>query len=417
MAITWRNMGQSNNSGNSLIAGASDTIASGLKTIQSAAQSVTDEQIRQYDNQADINTAGILSDIGRLDQDGIDSFDINSLNKQFGSQYDPTQIANALDSRVTDLQNAAQQTLQNERAGQRLDSQLATDSLNRQNLTGQMAAKEEAKRKEKAFNDFSLDVNSKIGDYSNQDDIKRRVTKAGQKAKMSQPEIAQAIARVTDTFNNTIELDSNQKQFVSQRQAAQQLQVEQSVANQYNKIDNAARTNGIIPELARLGTTPDTKENSIEALSKQYDPLINGAGFGELDSVTSFQSELANKFNEAKLSAPNNAEIEHFLRLAFDSGTYGTDDGLDTGLIKGELANYIKMKQNKEGIRTYLNARKEVDSGARESLSRYAKDIQSTIETMRNNNKVNFTGEGIKFDIPASGDLRGDKLKKSNWFQ
>ncbi len=83
MAITWRNMGQSTNSGNSLIAGASDTIASGLKTIQSAAQSVTDEQIRQYDTQADINTAGILSDIGSLDQDGIDNFDINSLSKQF----------------------------------------------------------------------------------------------------------------------------------------------------------------------------------------------------------------------------------------------------------------------------------------------------------------------------------------------
>ena len=123
MAITWRNMGQSNNSGNSLIAGASDTIASGLKTIQSAAQSVTDEQIRQYDTQSDINTAGILSDIGRLDQEGIDSFDVNSLKSQFGSQYDPTQIADALDARVNNLQDVAQQTLENDRENTSLELQ------------------------------------------------------------------------------------------------------------------------------------------------------------------------------------------------------------------------------------------------------------------------------------------------------
>ncbi len=61
MAITWKNMGQSTNSGNSLISGASDTITSGLNSIQSAAQSVTDEQIRQHQQQVSDDTAKAIN--------------------------------------------------------------------------------------------------------------------------------------------------------------------------------------------------------------------------------------------------------------------------------------------------------------------------------------------------------------------
>ncbi len=420
MAITWKNIGQSANSGNSLIAGASDTIAQGINSIQAAAQSVTDEQNRQYETQADVNTANILSDINRLDQDGVDNFDVGALSNQFGSQFDATGVANALDNRINTLREAAQQEADNANRDLITDSRLATDQLNRDNLTGQIAAREEAKRKADKFNAFNREASNNLANYSSLEDLTRKVTQAGQKAGQSPQEINQAIQSASQTYNNNIELNPNQKAMLTERAALQAQQVKQSVAFQNNQLENDARALGIIPELAELSTTPDSKETSIKALNEQYGPLIKGAGFGEQDSVTAFQTKLAKRFKESNLPSPNGAELKYFLQLGFDEGTFGTDDGLDIGSIEKEINQYIKMRENRSALRDYNKAKSDIQRGAEETAKAQAKDLKTYASTMRANNKARFTGEAILFDNPIPNqvqDRRTTTLTQQNWFQ
>ena len=419
MPITWKNLGQSSNSGNALIAGSANTITSGIESIQAAAQSVTDEQNRQYNTQADINTAGILSDINRLDQEGVDAFNIDSLTKQFGSQFDSTQIADALDNRVGDLRDAAQQTLENERADARLDSNLATQSLNRKNLTGQIATRERAEEKARKFAAFDKEVNNNLADYSSIEDIQRRVTKQGQKAGQSPQEINQAIQSASQTFRNNIEIQPTQQALLDQRAQQQSLLVSQSIASQENALENAARKRGVIPELAELSTTRDDDTNNVQALSKQYDPIIADAGLGKEGSVTAFQSLLAKKFKEQGLGSPNGAELKYFLELGFDEGSFRSD-GLNFDNIENDLNKYLKMRQNKPALKSYQQAKAAIQNGARQTAKTQARDLKSYADTIRANNKARFTGEGINFKeaIPTQlVDRRTDALKTQNWFQ
>ncbi len=367
MAITWRNMGQSNNSGNSLIAGASDTIASGLKTIQSAAQSVTDEQIRQYDTQADINTAGILSDIGRLDQDGIDSFDINSLNKQFGSQYDPTQIANALDSRVTDLQNAAQQTLQNDRAGQRLDSQLATDSLNRINTQAEIDLRNEAQAKTKAFNKFSNEQTMDLANkYSSADDIVQKVTKAGKAAGMSTQEINQAITTTQGLYNKNF----NPTAEMSAKATARKDQLNDFSKSKYTAqitlLANEAENRGLNLDTVSLNSKASPEEQKVldKSIAGWNNQVAgNDKPWGEQNTkqVESLMSQDLGRKVTTK-------ELEYFLPFIFEEGTLSSDY-FNFEKDNQQWAEYKDQILNKSGeIKDYNDAKIALEVALKDSI-------------------------------------------------
>lgn len=422
MPITWRNLGQSSNSGNILIAGASDTITQGIDSLQSAAQSVTDEQNRQYQTQADVNTANILTDIGRLDQEGVDSFDVAALNKQFGSQFDSAGIADALDARVGSLREAAQQEADNTNRDLITNSRLETDELQRTNLTGQIGAREDAKQKADKFNKFNREVTGDIGSYNNQEDLKRKITKAGQAAGMLPEEIQKSINVATNTFNNNIAIQAPQQALLDQRAAEQAQVVNQSVAFQNNALDNAARNRGIIPELVDLHNTPDGKGNTVGDIVDTYQNQVaeSGSPFKE-DSVVAFKSLLDTQLNEAGLSNSNAAELNHFISLGFDEGGFFTDDGLNYDKVKAKVTKYAEMLKDREGINTYNKSKAAIQQGALDTAKAQAKDIARYGRMMLNDNRVDFTGKGQRFDEIIPKQLRRDRLDKAllttDWFK
>jgi len=419
MAITWRNMGQSNNSGNSLISGASDTIASGLKTIQSAAQSVTDEQIRQYDTQADINTAGILSDIGSLDQDGIDSFNINSLSSQFGSQYDSTQIANALDGRVSDLQDAAQQTLQNDRAGQRLDSQLATDKLSRINTQDQIDLRNEAQSKTKAFNNFSntqtMDLANK---YSSADDIVQKVTKAGKAAGMSAQEIDQAITTTQGLYNKNFNPTAEMSAKATARKDQLNDFSNKAYETQLLALQNDAKTRGLNLDTVNLNSKASPEEqkvldNSIAGWNDQV--AGNDKPWGEQN--TKQVESLMTKDLGRKVTIK---ELEYFLPFIFQEGTLSSDY-LNFEKDNKQWSEYKDQELNKSGeMQDYNNAKLALDvaknTATKNNEDRF-KELSKNFTQKRKDIFNEVSGARDRVIVPDAAQLNiPDELTTRDWW-
>ena len=433
MAITWRNMGQSNNSGNSLIAGASDTIASGLKTIQSAAQSVTDEQIRQYDTQSDINTAGILSDIGRLDQEGIDSFDVNSLKSQFGSQYDPTQIADALDARVNNLQDVAQQTLENDRANTRLDlqtlentradtrlaSELETDKLTRDNVQGQIDLRNEAQAKAKAFSKFSnaqtMDLANK---YSSADDIVQKVTKAGKASGMSAQEIDQAITTTQGLYNKNFNPTAEMAAKATARKAQWDTFTNQAYDAQVLALQNEAENIGLDLDTVNLRSAASPEEQkvldaSIEGWNKQV--AGNNKIWGEQN--TKQVEALMTKDLNRKVTAK---ELEYFLPFIFKEGTLSSDylnfekTNEKWAAYKDQLLNKSQDMQDFNKAMLGLNTAKvEATKNNEGRLKEFAKNFTQKRKDIFNE-VPGARDRSIVPDIPQM--IIPEELRTKNWW-
>lgn len=419
MAITWRNLGQSSNTGNQLIAGASDTIASGLKSIKDAAQSVTDEGVRQYQTQSDVNTASILSEINSLSQEEVDDYNVSDLSNQFGSQFDSSGVAAALNNRVGVLRDIAKEESDAQRKDLLAGSTLATQELSRVQTQAQLDATKLAKDNLNKFNKFNREASKNIGDYANPQELKREITQAGQKAGHNPQEINQAINSATQTYNNNIAIQAPQQAQLDQYAAQQAQLVSQSVAFQENALENAARNRGIIPELVQLNETPDSKDNSIKNIVDIYQDKVsdNANPFNE-NSVVAFKSLLDKAFNKANLPNSNAAELKHFISLGFDEGTFD-DDGLDYDLVKSEVEKYTKMLKNREGIQNYRQAKAEIQQGAVQTANAQAKDLARFGRMFKANNRVLFTGEGQQFDkiIPSQLlDRRTKALTAQDWF-
>lgn len=439
MPITWKNLGQSANTGNQLIAGASDTIAQGLDSLRGAAQDVTNEQNRQFQTQADVNTAGILSDINRLDQDGVDSFDVNALSKQFGSQFDATGISSALDSRVGDLNNLAQQETENIRATTslgleqqratldktRTDSTIKTNVLNQKKVTGQIAAQELAKTKADNYSAFSKGITSDLANYNNVEDIKRNVARTGFEKKMSSEEITKATNDTIGLFNSTLAIQKPQKDKLDAWAARQADFTKQSAKSQLAKLNNEASNQGINLDLVKIANEPDSADNSMKSLSTQYDKVIKASSgitsFGKEDSVVEFKSLLDKKFDEEGLGGSTQAELAHFLSLGFDPGRGIQRSGFDFGKLDNEIKEYVALRKNKKGLEAYNTALTTIKEGVKETSRTQTKALKDIANKFKANNRTRFTGTG---DLVEEGnlfptdiqDLRSDSLRNSGWF-
>lgn len=438
MPITWKNLGQSANTGNRLIAGASDTIAQGLDSLRGAAQDVTNEQNRQFQTQADVNTAGILSDINRLDQDGVDSFDVNALSKQFGSQFDATGISSALDSRVGELNNLAQQETENTRANTSLDleqqsatldktltdSTIKTNVLNQEKATGQIAAQKLAKTKADNYSAFSKGITSDLANYKNVEDIKRTVARTGFEKKMSSEEITKATNATIGLFNNTLAIQKPQQAKLDAWAVRQADFTKQSAKSQLAKLNNEASNQGINLDLVKIANEPDSADNSMKSLSTQYDKVIKdstGTSFGKEDSVVEFKSLLDKKFDEEGLGGSTQAELAHFLSLGFDPGRLVQGTGFDFGKLDNEIKEYVALRKNKKGLEAYNTALTNIKEGVKETSRTQTKALKDIANKFKANNRTRFTGTG---DLVEEGnlfptdiqDLRSDSLRNSGWF-
>jgi len=125
MAITWRNIGQSSNSGNNLISGASDTIAGGLDALRNAAQSVSDEQSRQYREDGKDNTAKAFNQLASLKADDTDGR-VALLKSFAGQNIDQQALAKANFSQSGSAAITQQLKLETER--ENIANQKAIDS-------------------------------------------------------------------------------------------------------------------------------------------------------------------------------------------------------------------------------------------------------------------------------------------------
>ena len=401
MAITWRNIGQSNNSGNSLIKSGSDTITQGINSLQNAAQEVSNEGTRQYNTQADINTADILSDINRFDQDEIDAFDVSNLNKEYGTQYDATGIADALDARVRSLQDAARQD--------KLDNDtFATNALARQNSKGQIDARKDAKDKEEKFSNFSKQVNKNIGKYVGIDDLTDRVTKLGFEQNMSGEEIARATNTAKSLYESNIAPTQEDKALLQEHGQKQNQFTQMVVKEQLSSLDKQARENGIDPDLVNLQNEPDSPETTYEALAKKYDSSVGNEWLGE-DSVKSFETKLARQFADKNIPLPNGAELDRFLKLGFEnSSTFLTSNGFNLDGIQDDIDAYIKMRENREGIDNYNKTKALIQKKGQEVTKLQAKHLAGYAKAIEANRRADFTGEGIKFDNVIPDNIRTD---------
>jgi hypothetical protein len=385
MAITWRNIGQSSNQGNSLISGAADTINRGLGQIRGAAREVSQEQIRQYDTQADLNTANILNQIQSSDEGGLSSFNIDDLSSSFGSQFDAGAITSALGDRTNQLRTIARQANQDQLAQDSfdLDKQRTNSTIALNQQRANLAANEANKIQQS--DKYTAKVLGDLGQYASAEDARRQILK-------NAPEgiNASAIAdQAANQWNAAIGTSKYAPIFTQVAEAGQQ-QVDTLASNALEKLDTQARAQGLTPALIGM---KDNTEVDINAVKANYNERIadSGAPWKE-DSV----EPLIKKFTEKFKRAPSGKEAEYFLALAFEEGNFLTDDGLNNDNITEQLDNYYNMLNDSKAMSWYNQSKQAIEKARTEYSSKALSDIRKLQKQEIKNNQTRFKGDYVE---------------------
>ena len=409
MAITWRNIGQSSNQGNSLISGAADTINRGLGQIRESAREVGQEQIRQYETQADLNTANILNQVQSASEDGLSQFDINNLSSQFGSQFDANAITSGIGDRANQLRTIARQATQDQLAQdsfgleqQRTESTIALNQQ-RSDLATASASKIQQ------TDNYTAQALSNLGQYVSAEDARRQVIKNAPEG-INATEAADATAQQWQAAIGTAKYTP-----IFEQAALQGQQQVDTLANEMQrKLDSHARSQGLNPIL--MGMSTDTTQN-LEEVKASYNERISDSGaLWKEDSVEPFIQEFTKKMDRP----PTGAEAKYFLALAFEEGNLFTDDGLDNDNITQKLNEYKDMLGDSEKVNWYRQASNTINKAKGEYASKALSDIRKLQKKEISNNTTRFKGDYVESPVSErSFDptkyINKDTLIDSSW--
>ncbi len=202
MPITWKNLGQSSNSGNSLIANSSDTITGGIKSLQQAAQSMQDSEISQYKQEGKDNTAKAFNQLSSLKADDTDGR-VALLKSYTGQNVDEQALAKVNFNQSGS--GAINEQLKLETKRENIANQKAIDAYGPFDTTGLTVKEFSSQLQGTLRNDESLTESQKTDIYVNQ--YKRfgdRLALANQEAQLKK------LNNPTITPNNSwTKLDAN----------------------------------------------------------------------------------------------------------------------------------------------------------------------------------------------------------------
>lgn len=165
MPITWKNLGQSSNTGNSLIANASDTVTGGIKSLQQAAQSMQDSEISQYKQEGKDNTAKAFNQLSSLKADDADGR-VALLKSFAGQNVDQQGLAKANYNQSGS--GAITEQLKLDSTRENIANQKAIDSYAPMDTSGMTVKEFSSKLQSTLRNDESLTEVQKREVYANQ---------------------------------------------------------------------------------------------------------------------------------------------------------------------------------------------------------------------------------------------------------
>lgn len=435
MAITWRNIGQSSPTGNSLIQGGADTITEGLGTLRNVAREVGQNQIDEFNRGAEVNTADLLNRIQNSDVDNLQSFDINKLKSQFGNAFDATAITEGIGDRSEELRTIARQQSEDARlaaAEVRADERLKLDrqaasleksrvdsviDLNEQNLTISQAEQAELSNFSTA-NNYLID---NLGNYSDLNSLEQAAITKAKELKLNPANTAALVNSATSMWNTAIEPspeDLNVFNVMAQNAAATNAEV---ATEARRKLDQQAKRNGLNPIL--LDFAQDTTVDLNDVVTSWNEKVKESGLPWKEDSAGLFLKTFNDKFQRP----PTGKEANYFLAKAFSEGILGTDDGFDQDLIKDDLDNYHKMlTEDVAKVNAYRNAQRAINQGERSFGSKTASQIEKLKKTLRDNNRYSLGQDPYDVDPrnrkldPKDVDFTkyiNQGLTKTDWFK
>lgn len=400
MAITWRNIGQSSNAGNSLISSGSDTVAEGLNTLRGVAQEVTNNELTQFNKQAEVNTADLLNRIQTSEEGNLGGFDIRKLKEQYGNAFNANAITQGLGDRTEQLRGIAREqsqearlVAQENRAEEQLklakDSaaldKLRTDSsiaLNEQNLNISQSEQAELGNFSAANNTLLDD----LGSYGSIRDVEQAALLEAKDRKLNPENTAALVSRASNMWNTAIEPSADDLAPINNLAAnAAEINTETAKMARQNLDDNF-RAQGFEPIYLDLANSKGgrTLEEVQGKLLKQYDA-------DEINKFAPFFAEVFSKTVDGKKipgRAPNGDEAAYFIPLAYESQWYwanGVD--INDSDFKKKLETYRDTLANNKAVETYHQAKQKINLGERAFGEKAQKQLSDIKKRMREDNR------------------------------
>lgn len=435
MAITWRNIGQSSPTGNSLIQGGADTITEGLGTLRNVAREVGQNQIDEFNKEAEVNTADLLNRIQNSDKDNLQSFDINKLKSQFGNAFDATAITEGIGDRTEELRTIARQQSEDARLASaeiRADKQLvlaqqaaALDSLrtvstlkvNEQNLNISQAEQAELSNFSTA-NNYLID---NLGNYSDLNSLEQAAITKAKELKLNPDNTAALVSSATSMWNTAIEPSPEDLNVINTMALNAAETNAETATEARRKLDLQAKRNGLNPIL--LDFAQDTTVDLDDVVTSWNEKVKEANLPWKEDSAGLFLKTFTDKFQRP----PTGKEANYFLAMAFSEGILGFDDGFDQDLITDGLDNYHTMLTvDVVKVNAYRNAQRAINQGERSFGSKTAAQIEKLKKTLRDNNRYSLGQDPYDVD-PRNRELDpkdidftkyiNQGLTKTDWFK
>lgn len=371
MAITWRNIGQSSNTGNSLIAGASDTISEGLNSLRGAAREYSAGQIDQYNTGAERNTADILNRV----QNSEDPSQINlaALTSEFGKQFDASAVTQSIGDRTNALRQIAREDTQDQLAQDKFglaQEQLALDTtrtnadINRTNFLTQTAKDEQATIDN--INAFTTDVLGSLGEYDSATELRASALNQAEERGIPLAEATQAADQLVQQWGSTIgsfEMKPVFEGLIAQGQA----QADTSAQELQRSLDIQARDMGLNPVLIGISQNQDIDFAETRAYfneqAKESESSWDWTDDGTVDP-------LIDMFTRITGATPSGAELNYFASLAQSSGSLDSDD------VENKIKEYSEMLKDKAGMEWYRTKTQQLNQAKLEYANNAAKKLR-----------------------------------------
>ena len=417
MAITWKNIAGPNfGAANQLLSNASSQVGQGLQDITNVAKDVSDEQIRQYDKQADINTVDILSGINNLDAEGVKNFDISSAESNFGSQFNTDEIYDALNNRGDELRAESQLTLQNERDNKRDDlaqkkfdlNKLATESTMSINKASRERTEENFKQKEK-FNSFIMNNKSKVGD------IPRNIQefyKVAKDAGLNDEYTNLAQQELFEYYDKTIGPSESDIQRVSKSVENYNADLEIKKENLINEETKRAEQNGYSPQLleaTRIKDDPTKTTAVLDTLRKSYDSRTTDTDldFGAFeDGIDDLRETMHESLPEGSGHQIPDSVVAFFAKKSFEVGV--VNDFFNFDKDSKEWKQYLKMLEP-GSVDGYVTELDNINSAIAEAQAAGLKSQNNILSEMKNNKLAKFNNTAtspVEFNIQNRAEIR-----------
>jgi hypothetical protein len=421
MAITWRNInGPSFGAANQLLAQGSKSVVSGLDSLRGVAQDISAQGTQRYETQADVNTASILSNINRLDAEGLKNFDVSQLEQEYGTQFDSSALMPALNNREGNLQATAQQDLLNQRNAAtdvRADTALQLDqadsaSRNKLNESRGLLAQQQQDKANK-IDAFSNTATGSIGTAKSAEELTQSLTKQAVEAGLTANEASSTINSVLGVYNQNIGNTQGQLDAAEALQGEATLRNQEYLRKQGETLDAKAKNLGLTPVMLDMQSD---NEESIDKVYAEFDAASEDAEaiFGREDSTNKFKSEFTKLFNRP----PSSKEARYWLSRSFDEGVGLSDDGLNHDLIKDDLLSYKKMLGDSATVNWYKDNKFKLAKSGRDAALAQGKKLSQLLQSQRESRQATYNGTSkpaMEVNDQFFLGTRSESLLDPNW--